>query len=141
MSIYSLTPEDEPLFESLKHVHVDTDYDIVDQCGERNIMYGKKHSEATKQAMSEALKLIPHIIGRPGKLNGMYGKTHTDEVKKKLSDGVRARNLSRGKEATAAMNKVKECPHCGKSVTTGNYSRWHGINCKEYIQPEPSNLC
>ena len=23
-----------------------------------------------------------------------------------------------------------ECPHCGKRVGKGNYTRWHGDNCK-----------
>lgn len=28
------------------------------------------------------------------------------------------------------MREVRECPHCGKSTNVGNYSRWHGDNCR-----------
>lgn len=29
------------------------------------------------------------------------------------------------------QNKPKQtCPHCGKTVDTSNYARWHGDNCK-----------
>jgi len=29
-----------------------------------------------------------------------------------------------------APNRKKTCPHCNKSISLGNYSRWHGDNCK-----------
>lgn len=34
-----------------------------------------------------------------------------------------------------APNRKKTCPHCKKDVSTGNYSRWHGDNCK-HIDPQ-----
>ena len=34
------------------------------------------------------------------------------------------------KEATIASMRRIVCPHCGKDANTGNYSRWHGDNCK-----------
>lgn len=30
----------------------------------------------------------------------------------------------------SAPSRKKTCPHCKKSVSLGNYSRWHGENCK-----------
>lgn len=30
------------------------------------------------------------------------------------------------------MNKSVECEHCSKSISVGNYARWHGQNCKLY---------
>ena len=33
----------------------------------------------------------------------------------------------------------KECEHCGKSTTPGNYAKWHGDKCKQspgYVAPE-----
>lgn len=107
--------------------------EIIGQFGQYNIMYGKKHTEETKRKMSEAIRKIPHIVAHPGSSNGMYGKTHTDEVKKKLSEGVSQRNkalLDQGINPTAAMQQSKTCPHCTKTITLGNYGRWHGDRCK-----------
>lgn len=44
--------------------------------GENNPMYGKYHTQETKNKMSEALK---------GENHPMYGKHHTEETRKKLS--------------------------------------------------------
>jgi len=52
--------------------------------------------------------------------NGIHhkGKVVSDETKRLMSE--------------AAKNRlVKTCPHCGKSATGCNYSRWHGDNCKQ----------
>ena len=46
-------------------------------CGEKNPFYGKRHSEKSKQKMSEAHK---------GKTTWMKGKHHTEESKKKISN-------------------------------------------------------
>ena len=32
--------------------------------------------------------------------------------------------------ATEASRIRLTCPHCNKDANTGNYSRWHGVNCK-----------
>ena len=37
-------------------------------------------------------------------------------------------NIKRKKNP--APNRKKVCPHCGKPVSLGNFSRWHGDNCK-----------
>lgn len=31
-----------------------------------------------------------------------------------------------------APSRTKVCPHCKKSVSLGNFARWHGDNCKSY---------
>ena len=45
--------------------------------GENHPMWGKQHSEETKQKMSES---------KQGEKNHMYGKTHTEESKRKLRE-------------------------------------------------------
>lgn len=52
---------------------------LTDNKGKNNGMYGKRHSDETKQKMSDR-RQNKYI----GKNNPMYGKTHTDEVKEKL---------------------------------------------------------
>jgi hypothetical protein len=39
------------------------------------------------------------------------------------------------KASTKCMSTKKTCEHCGKIITIGNYSRWHGDKCKK-INPE-----
>lgn len=122
---------------------LDLSGDVVGQWGKDNVMYGRKHSQETRAKMSETLKTMPHIIGRPGELNGMYGKKHSDVSKRVMSEKRKATNLRKkedGIDTTQAMNTIKQCSHCGKETTTGNYARWHGINCKARILPDPSNL-
>lgn len=84
---------------------------------ENHPMYGKNHSEETKAKMSKA---------KEGYVPWMKGKHHTDETKKKLSEarkGVSSPN--KGKKA-----KTIKCEYCGKEINAGNYTRWHGDNCK-----------
>ena len=50
--------------------------------GNKN-MFGKHHSEETKQKMSGAQK---------GEKNGMYGKHHSEEAKKKMSEAKKGEN-------------------------------------------------
>ena len=57
--------------------------------GENNGMYGKEHSEETKQkiSLSRRNKLV-------GEENPFFGKHHTEETKKKISDAHKGRKLS-----------------------------------------------
>lgn len=36
----------------------------------------------------------------------------------------------KNKHDPSVMNQKKTCPHCGKTVSIGNFSRWHGNRCK-----------
>lgn len=49
------------------------------------------------------------------------------EFYNKLSSDTKAKLLL---PALEASRKRKICEHCGKSANAGNYSRWHGNNCK-----------
>ena len=55
--------------------------------GEKNSMYGKKHSEEAKKKISAAHK---------GEKNSFYGRHHTKESKKKMSEAQKGKHL--GKE-------------------------------------------
>jgi len=111
MSIYTdIKPEDSYIFESLKtHIVDESTLEplMSEPCyGERNTMYGyvwgdrypkpmlgKKHSEETKQKMSEN--------------NGRYwkGKTIPDEIKAKLSKAKQGKKLSN--ETKTKMSKSR----------------------------------
>ena len=50
-------------------------------CGENSPMFGKHHTEKTKEMMSERKKEIYNGEGNP-----MFGKTHSKEARKKMSE-------------------------------------------------------
>ena len=78
------------------------------QCGPRNGMFGKTHTNKVKQE---------HSLRMMGNKNSL-GFKHSDETKKKLSIKAKSREL-------------KTCPYCGISCSGSNYIRWHDDNCKE----------
>ncbi len=71
--------------------------------GERNGMFGKSHSDNTKQKQREKA----------------LGKKQSEETKKKKADAVRG-----------SKREKKLCSHCKQSVAVNGYARWHGDNCK-----------
>jgi hypothetical protein len=71
--------------------------------GENNGMYGKTHSDETKQKQRERA----------------IGRKQSDETKQKKADAIRG--LKREK---------KLCPHCNQLVAVNGYARWHGDNCR-----------
>jgi hypothetical protein len=77
------------------------------QFGEKNPMFGKKHTEEVKLAHSERMK---------GNQNGKGWIP---------SEDARAKMLARAKN-----RKVTVCPYCQGSYVGSNYTRWHGDNCK-----------
>lgn len=69
--------------------------------GEKNGMYGKHHSEETKQKLrqvnkdytkTESFRQTMSLV-TTGEKNGMYGKKHTEESKKKMSDSKKGKKL------------------------------------------------
>lgn len=72
--------------------------------GSGNNMYGKQHSEETKQKMRE--KAI--------------GRKQDPEVVKRKADAIRG-----------SKREKKLCPYCQQLVAVNTYPRWHGDNCKQ----------
>jgi group I intron endonuclease len=70
------------------------------QVGEKNGMFGKKHTEEAKQKQKEASLGKHHSDetrrkmseSKTGENNRMYGKNHSDETKKKISDALKNEN-------------------------------------------------
>ncbi len=71
--------------------------------GENNPMYGKHHSEETKQKIKEKAT----------------GRKMSPETLAKRSASQRG-----------SKRELVDCPHCGKRVPVNGYARWHGDNCK-----------
>ena len=80
---------------------------------------GWKHTDKTREKMSKSAIARGAPVGcwKPGAKPWITGKTMTEEHKKKVSEGCK-------------NQKKYTCEHCGKMSTGGNYTRWHGNNCK-----------
>ncbi|HEA46424.1 MAG TPA: DUF559 domain-containing protein [Candidatus Pacearchaeota archaeon] len=73
--------------------------------GEKNPMFGKHHSEKTRQKMSEASK------PRNGEKNPFFGKKHSEETKKKISESNKGEHHSvrtEFKKGLVSWNKGKK---------------------------------
>ena len=56
-------------------------------------------------------------VNKKGVNNPRFGATVEQTTRDKIAEGNK-----RSKDCT--------CPHCGKTMKAGNYTRWHGDNCK-----------
>ncbi len=79
--------------------------------GEKNPMFGVKHSEEYKQKMSESML-------------GKNTESKTYEHRLKISKTLRGRK---------PIWKKVECPHCGKKSGENVAYRWHFNNCKSVV--------
>ena len=72
--------------------------------GENNGMYGKTHSEETRQKISERAKK----------------RKNTPESNEKRAAYHRGR-----------VRPKIQCPHCNQMIAVNTYPRWHGPNCRQ----------
>lgn len=97
--------------------------------------YSKTVSQARKSRPGPMLgKKSPWTSERNRKLKGTKRNitaTHRSNliaaISKPRSEEVKAK-ISATK--TGVVRNTKECPHCRRHISDGNYSRWHGDNCK-----------
>ena len=117
--------------------------------GKNHPLYGKNHSEETKQKMSE-VKYNKNLNeetkqklseAKAGKSHPLYGKNHSEETKQKISEATSGKNRplygknhsEETKKKISGSKKKQEqikCPHCEKIGDKGNMERWHFDNCK-----------
>lgn len=95
--------------------------EFPERSGENHPMYGVKHSEETKDKISNSLK---------GTTAWNKGKSWDEETRKKIGEAGKGRiPWNKGKE----WEKI-ECEYCKKKVSIPMYSRWHGENCGKKIK-------
>lgn len=88
--------------------------------GSLNPMYGKKHSEEAKLAVSIKNKEFYSKEENRlyGERNGMYGKTHTEEVRKAISERFKGeKNHNYGKPKPDHIRKAISESSMGKIIT------------------------
>lgn len=124
-----------------------------DRSGERNPMYGRRHSERTKTLISKNSKGknkgVPkskeHVQRVRESLSGrtyedLHGKDKAERVKEKLRGPKTEAHIANLRASVkTAHSKIRVCPHCDKEVRgSSNFSRWHGFNCKSYQRNDES---
>jgi len=90
--------------------------------GENHPMFGKHHSEETKQKMSDA---------KSGENHPMFGKHHSEETKEKISNGNKGKIISdKAKEkmrlAKEGMFLGEDNPNYGKGLFGEENPNWQG---------------
>lgn len=113
----------------------------ISRNGELNPMYGRKHSLLARKKMSKnnkgkhsGPKSIAHRNAISSALKGrsyedLHGIDHANQIKEKLKKPKTMAHKQ--KQSEIMRNKPNtRCPNCGKWARGGNYSRWHGNNCK-----------
>lgn len=112
----------------------------MDLSGEKNPMYGRKHSQTTKDKIRDAMSgeknpnygkhLSKELRSKLSKLkrgknNPFYGKKHSEQQKKKIGDAVRReRNYWFGKKLPEDVRKKMSKNHA--EVNGANNPNWKG---------------
>lgn len=124
-----------------------------DRSRERNPMFGRKHTTASKNAISEGLKgktkgqkkTPEHVEAVRAALAGrnyedLHGVEQARAIREKLKGPKSEEHKANLKAACKlAASKPRTCPHCDKDVRgASNYARWHGVNCKLYQRIDES---
>ena len=98
------------------------------KCGVLSPHYGKKHTMETKNKQRDSIK--KYAENRPLEHNQRIA----DALKGNPKVGLKKeKNPSFGKPWVAdRINTLppKTCVYCNKTVSLGNFVRWHGDNCK-----------
>lgn len=122
-------------------------------CGDKNGMYGKKHSEESAYKCGNAFRgkeRPEHAELMKGENNPMYGKSnHTHGLKRRAAEVLNGNTyeeifgeeyakelkekLSLAQKGKKHNLKEKTCPHCGKIGKGPNMTRYHFENCKDKI--------
>ena len=130
------------LFEQLKtnHSELKSQYLI----NVNNGMFGRKHSEDTKQKMRDAHRNVVRVYSEETKQKFKNGNKKTGpnlklrgENNANKKPGVREKMKATFLEKYGYDSPTKipyKCEHCGKEGTgLGNYKRYHSNNCKSII--------
>ena len=101
-------------------------------------MRGRKHSEEAKRKIKEkrALQVISEET-KQKMSNSHKGRKSSPEAIERTRQshiGRKRSEATRAKLAESRKNYPKlTCEHCGKTMVTVNYNRWHGPRCKSLI--------
>lgn len=94
-----------------------------------------KPSHRKGKTLSDEHKMNLSIAGK-GRIGWRKGIPYTEEEKRKLSEILIGRKFTeehKRKMSESMKGKIRLkllCPYCDNMIAAGNYTRWHGDNCK-----------
>ncbi len=95
---------------------------------------GIPHSDETRKKISELKSGVPLSLEHKRKISEAHQREECKERSRQTHVGMKGKTHSLEtieRMQIAARKRVKkECPHCGKVVSPGIFSRYHGNNCK-----------
>lgn len=98
--------------------------------------YGYRHSDEAKTKISNSNK-GKHNSPCPDHRKQYFSELYTGRAApwrvgvEPANKGKVTSDETKAKQRESHKNRPQtNCPHCNKTVTTANYSRWHGDNCK-----------
>lgn len=104
--------------------------------GEKNPNYGKRLPDWHKQILSDLRK--GKILSQETKnkiSNSLKDRFFSEDHRRKISESTKGKPKSEQTKKklseVAKRRKKVVCEHCGKSVDTSNYGRWHGGRCTD----------
>ena len=104
------------------------------RCNESALKFSKDNNIVESDDWANLIEETGLMTGvsMKGENNPFYGKIHHEETKIKMSEKAKGENNPNygNKLAANHMNVKITCEHCNKTVSKGNYYRWHNINCK-----------
>lgn len=88
--------------------------------------FEERFGEENARIIKEKLSIANTGENNPmyGKVGAMKGKKHSPEAKLKI------KLSNQNREKPTYLQELKTCPHCQKTSTIGNATRWHFDNCK-----------
>lgn len=100
-------------------------------------------SEETKRKLSQAnmgKKRGPQSQEhRENIAKALIGKPRSEEHARKISESLKGKKpskIQRENYLKAMEENKKQCEHCGRVMTKGNYVRWHGDKCRRIVENE-----
>jgi hypothetical protein len=108
-----------------------------DRSGANSTFLGKHHSEETKARISKAnsgRKASEETKAKLREAAKHKPPQSKETIEKRRQHHIGAKRSEETKLKLSMMAKQRakvQCEHCLKQISSSNYTRWHGKNCKE----------
>ena len=102
----------------------------LNNTGEGNPMFGKKHRRLTCQHCSKEVAINAFNI---------WHGSNCETINLDAKNLAKLRNSGTNNPMYGKKQEIKKCECCGKQVSAPNYVRWHGNKCKSNLTSSVGN--
>jgi hypothetical protein len=102
----------------------------LNNTGEGNPMFGKKHRRLTCQHCSKEVAINAFNI---------WHGSNCETINPDAKNLAKLRNSGTNNPMYGKKQKIKKCECCSKQVSAPNYVRWHGNKCKSNLTSSVGN--